>query len=61
MVIVGKKKKKKSAEDVVPEELVEQATRLSKSKRKKLEHIAVRCFYCCTVYCRWMLLQWGTC
>uniref|UniRef100_K3W5Y1 RNA helicase n=1 Tax=Globisporangium ultimum (strain ATCC 200006 / CBS 805.95 / DAOM BR144) TaxID=431595 RepID=K3W5Y1_GLOUD len=42
MVIVGKKKKKKSAEDVVPEELVEQATRLSKSKRKKLEHIAAR-------------------
>ncbi|KAF1328217.1 Atp-dependent RNA helicase, partial [Globisporangium splendens] len=43
MVIVGKKKKKKKdAKDVVPEELVEQATRLSKSKRKKLEHIAAR-------------------
>lgn len=46
MVIVGKKKKK-AKEDVVPDEIMEQAAKMSKSKRKKLEHIAVRLYAIC--------------
>ncbi|GAB9472104.1 Atp-dependent RNA helicase [Globisporangium polare] len=41
MVIVGKKQKKPKQE-VVPEEIMQQAAKMSKSKRKKLEHIAAR-------------------
>ena len=40
MVIVGKKKKKDKA-DVVEQEFIEEATKMSRSKRKKLEHLAV--------------------
>lgn len=41
LVVVGKKKKQKQ-KDKVPDEIVEQAAQLSKSKRKKLEAIAAR-------------------
>lgn len=42
LVVVGSKKKSKNKEEKVPEEVVEQAARLSKTKRKKLEQIAAR-------------------
>lgn len=49
MVIVGKKAKKPKQE-VVPDEILQQAAKMSKSKRRKLEQLAVRplvnCFVC---------------
>lgn len=41
LVIVGKKKKGKKKDEIAPE-LVQEAAKMSKTKRKKLEQIAVR-------------------
>lgn len=49
LVVVGRKAPRVKAE-VVPEEIVQQAARLSKSKRKKLEQLAV-----CYKWHRWLL------